>query len=83
MELSIHSWKVMKRCFFLPQLTFKRPSNDRNLTFEMIAKEAQLPLEEVSNELVLMNCFPCFCTVMITLVKVWENGKSCGNMRQR
>ena len=33
-------------CF--SQLTFKRPSNDRNLTFEMIAKEAQLPLEEVS-----------------------------------
>lgn len=36
----------------LMELTFKRPSNDRNLTFEMIAKEAQLPLEEV--ELLVM-----------------------------
>lgn len=36
--------------FFFSQLTFKRPSNDRNLSFEMIAKEAQLPLEEVSNK---------------------------------
>ena len=34
--------------YFFSQLTFKRPSNDRNLTFEMIAKEAQLPLEEVN-----------------------------------
>jgi len=36
----------------LMELTFKRPSNDRNLSFEVIAKEAQLPLEEV--ELLVM-----------------------------
>lgn len=36
----------------LMELTFKRPSNDRNLTFAMIAREAQLPLEEV--ELLVM-----------------------------
>lgn len=36
----------------LMELTFKRPSNDRNLSFEMISKEAQLPLEEV--ELLVM-----------------------------
>ncbi|KAL9984813.1 hypothetical protein ACROYT_G007148 [Oculina patagonica] len=36
----------------LMELTFKRPSNDRNLTFEVIAREAQLPLEEV--ELLVM-----------------------------
>lgn len=35
---------------FFQQLTFKRPSNDRNLSFEVIAKEAQLPLEEVQYE---------------------------------
>lgn len=34
-------------------MTFKRPSNDRNLSFEMIANEAQLPLEEVSEDSVL------------------------------
>ncbi|XP_015762011.1 PREDICTED: 26S proteasome non-ATPase regulatory subunit 13-like [Acropora digitifera] len=34
----------------LMELTFKRPSNDRNLSFEVIAKEAQLPLEEVQYE---------------------------------
>ncbi|XP_020601968.1 26S proteasome non-ATPase regulatory subunit 13-like [Orbicella faveolata] len=36
----------------LMELTFKRPSHDRNLTFAMIAREAQLPLEEV--ELLVM-----------------------------
>jgi 26S proteasome regulatory subunit N9 len=28
-------------------MTFKRPSNNRNLTFEEIAKETQLPVSEV------------------------------------
>ncbi|KAJ7379184.1 26S proteasome non-ATPase regulatory subunit 13 [Desmophyllum pertusum] len=36
----------------LMELTFKRPSHDRNLSFEMISKEAQLPIDEV--ELLVM-----------------------------
>lgn len=42
--------QVAEILLFVPQLTFKRPSNDRNLSFEMISKEAQLPLEEVGKK---------------------------------
>ena len=44
---SIFSIRYHTFSLFLQQLTFKRPSNDRNLSFEMIAKEANLPIDEV------------------------------------
>lgn len=37
----------MSRVNFFLQMTFKRPSHNRQLTFNEIAKETKLPLNEV------------------------------------